>query len=382
MTDSPDRSSGAPAADKLLFTPGPLTTSASTKRAMLRDLGSRDVEFVALVRDARRRLLELAGAGPGAGYEAVLLQGSGTYGIEAMVTTLVPRDGRLLVLANGAYGARIGLVARVHGIDVRVETRPEDTPFRGAEVGDWLRADAGVTHVAVVHCETTTGLMNPIAEVAAAVHAAGRRCLIDSMSAFGAVPVDLPALAVDALVSSSNKCIEGVPGFAFALVRQAALLEAEGQARTLTLDLVAQWRGLERDGQFRFTPPTHVLLAFAQALRELEAEGGVAGRGARYARNQAAVQVGLEALGFRSYLPAAVQGPIITTFRYPQDPKFDFAAFYRRLSDRGFVIYPGKLTAEPCFRVGSVGRIGEPEIRGLLAAVAEVVREMGFDPAA
>ncbi len=365
--------------DKLLFTPGPLTTSPTVKAAMLRDLGSRDVEFVALVRTVRDRLLALGGVRPAMGFEAVLLPGSGTYGLEAVVSCAVT-GGKLLALVNGAYGARIAQIARVHGIDVHEERRREDRAFAPAEVAAILAADPAITHVAIVHCETTTGLMNPIAAIAAAVTAAGRRTIVDSMSAFGAVAVDLGALGADFLVSSSNKCIEGVPGLVFVLARTAALQACAGRSRTVALDLHAQWRGLEQDGQFRFTPPVHAILAFAKALEELEAEGGVAGRGQRYRDNQQVLLDGMRAIGFASYLPAAVQGPIIATFRYPSDPRFRFDAFSLRLSELGFVIYPGKLTTEPCFRIGNIGRIGSAEVEALLGAIRQVVAELGFQP--
>ena len=219
--------------------------------------------------------------------------------------------------------------------------------------------------------------MNPVAELGEVVHARGRRLIVDSMSAFGAVPVDVPGWHVDALVSSSNKCIEGVPGFAFAIVRREQLEAAEGHARTLSLDLAAQWRGLEKDGQFRFTPPTHVILAFRQALRELAEEGGPEARGRRYRAMQSELAEGMATLGFREYLDRAVQGPVITTFHQPADQAFDFGAFYRRLSDRGLVIYPGKLTEASCFRVGTVGRLSVDDVRELVAAIREVLGEMG-----
>ena len=365
--------------EKLLFTPGPLCTSMTVKQAMLRDLGSRDREFVEVVRSVRRRLLALSNVSQELGYEAVILQGSGTYGIEAMISCAVPKDGKLLALVNGAYGARIAHIARVHGIAVEEERRREDTAFSAAEVAAILQKDPQITHVSVVHCETTAGLMNPIEAIAAAVRAAGRRVLVDSMSAFGAVPVDLRTLGADFLVSSSNKCIEGVPGFVFVLCNKQALLACEGKSRTVALDLHAQWRALEQDGQFRFTPPVHALLAFSRALDELDAEGGVEGRLRRYRANQDVMLRGMTAMGFQSYLPAAVQGPIIVTFRYPADPRFVFEDFYRRLSDLGCVIYPGKLTTEPCFRVGNIGRIGTTEMTVLLKAIEQTKAAMGFD---
>jgi len=363
--------------DKRLFTPGPLTTSLSVKQAMLRDLGSRDGEFVDLVRGVRQRLQEIAGLGPEDGWESVIVQGSGTYGLEAVVSSLVPGSGGLLVLQNGAYGKRLVALGRRHGLRTEVLACAEDTPIDPAAVEARLSQDGGLTHVALVHCETTTGLMNPVEAVGRVVQRHGRTMLLDSMSAFGATPLDLRTAGVDVLVSSSNKCIEGVPGFAFVLARRRLLEAAEGQARTLSLDLCAQWRGLQADGMFRFTPPTHALLAFAQALDELAQEGGPTARARRYADNQRVLIRGLSALGFRSYLRPQVQGPIITTFHYPQHAAFRFDEFYRRLGARGFVIYPGKLSEAACFRIGSIGRLDGDDMRALVAAVAAVLAEMG-----
>ncbi len=369
--------------DKALFTPGPLTTSATVKAAMLRDLGSRDEAFLDLVRDVRRRLLALAGVPDGASpsaFTALPLQGSGTYGVEAMVTTALPRTGgRLLVLVNGAYGARLAEIARVAAIEVEVLVTPENEAIDPAAVARALAASPATTHVALVHCETTTGILNPLEEVARVVAAAGRSLLVDAMSSFGALAIDLATTPVDWLVSSANKCIEGVPGFCFVLARRSVLETCGPHARSVSLDLFAQWRALEANGQFRFTPPTHAFLAFRQALDELDAEGGREARRARYAANQARIVAGMVALGFQVYLDPAVQSPIITTFRYPEHPAFRFEAFYRGLSERGFAIYPGKLTDAACFRIGSVGHIELPQVEGLLAAVPQVLRELGCE---
>ena len=365
------------ATDKLLFTPGPLTTSRTVRQAMLRDLGSRDGEFIAVVREVRRALLEI-GQGTKA-FEAVLVQGSGTFGIESVVSSAIPKSGKLLVVVNGAYGKRIVKMAEVHGIPVVVQAYAEDTlPDVGA-VASALASDPAITHVAMVHSETTTGLVNPIEEVGRVVGSARRSFIVDAMSSFGAIPIDLERCAIDYVVSSANKCIEGVPGFSFVLARREALLASEGSARSLSLDLHAQWRGLEKDGQFRFTPPTHTILAFHQALRELADEGGVEARGARYRACQKTLTAGMQELGFAAYLRPELQGPIITTFRYPGHPRFAFEAFYEGLSDRGFAIYPGKLTNADCFRIGSIGRLFESDVRNLVGAVRDVLAAMGVD---
>jgi 2-aminoethylphosphonate-pyruvate transaminase len=355
--------------DKLLFTPGPLTTSATVKAAMLHDAGSRDAEFIAIVRDIRERLLRIGGAPPGGDYECVLMQGSGTFAIESVISSAIPRDGRLLVLVNGAYGRRIVEMARVHGIEVETVEAPENRKICPEAVAERLGELADITHVAVIHCETTTGIVNPIGEIGEQVARSGAAYIVDAMSSFGAIPIDLDAVHADFLVSSANKCIEGVPGFGFVLARRSQLVAPKGRARTLSLDLNAQWQGLETGGQFRFTPPTHAMLAFHQALRELDAEGGVQGRAARYCRNHQVLAAGMGAMGFEPYLAPEDQSYIITTYRYPANPEFRFEEFYSRLSEMGFVIYPGKLSKEPCFRIGTIGRIGVNEIAALLGAI-------------
>ena len=362
--------------DKLLFTPGPLTTSRTVKQAMLRDLGSRDSEFIALVRETRDELLALGQVSQALGYEAVLMQGSGTFGIESVLSSVIPKDGKLLVLVNGAYGERITAMAAVHGLATRALRFDENEPVSVSAAAAAL-GEERFTHVAVVHCETTTGILNPVVELGALCRAKGLTYFVDSMSAFGAVPLDVRAAEIDYLVSSANKCIEGVPGFSFVLARREALLRAEGQARTMSLDLFAQWKGLEQNGQFRFTPPTHALLAFRQALRELHDEGGVAGRCARYTRNHQVLAAGMARLGFREYLTPEHQGPIITAYHYPEHPAFSFQELYQRLSERGFVIYPGKLTKVDCFRIGTIGRMFPGDVYALLGAMEAVLAELG-----
>lgn len=366
-------------ANKLLFTPGPLTTSATVKAAMLHDAGSRDAEFIAIVRDIRERLLRIGGAAPGGEYECVPMQGSGTFAIESVISSAIPRGGRLLVPVNGAYGQRIVEMASVHGIEVHTLETAENRRISPEAVAERLGGLAGVTHVAVIHCETTTGIVNPIKQIGDKVASYGAAYIVDAMSSFGAIPIGLADTHADFLISSANKCIEGVPGFGFVLARRSQLIAAKGHARTLSLDLHAQWEGFETGGQFRFTPPTHALLAFHQALRELDAEGGVEGRAARYRRNREVLAKGMEAMGFETYLAPEDQSYIITTYRYPADPDFHFEEFYSRLSEMGFVVYPGKLSQERCFRIGTIGRLGVEEIEGLLAAIRIAgVERLGF----
>jgi len=362
--------------DKILFTPGPLTTSQTVKQAMLRDLGSRDSEFIGLVKDIRHKLVELGQADTDE-YTTVLMQGSGTFGLEAVVSSTVPPDGKLLVIINGAYGKRLVKIASILKIDTVTLEYPENTTPDLREIENTLKTDKDITNVSVVHCETTTGIINPIREIGEFVVKSGAKYFVDAMSSFGAVPVNLAECNIDYLVSSANKCIEGMPGFSFVLCKLSSLKETAGYARSLSFDLLSQYQGLEKNGQFRFTPPTHVLAAFRQALAELEAEGGVPGRAERYRKNYETLIAGMRQMGFREYIKPEDQGYIITSFLYPDDPNFSFEKFYESLNQKDYVIYPGKVSDANCFRIGNIGRIFEADIKALLAAIRETIAEMG-----
>jgi len=362
--------------DKLLFTPGPLTTSLTVKEAMLRDLGSRDFEFIEIINYIRNDLLRLAKVSRQDGYESVIIQGSGTFGIESVISSVISKSDNLLIIINGAYGERISKIAEVHMIrQTRMVFAENEWPDL-SKIEEVLQSNPLITHVAVVHCETTTGIVNPIEAIGILCQFYRKTYIVDAMSSFGAIPINVKESFIDFLISSSNKCIEGVPGFSFVITNKEKLMEAEGKARSLVLDLYAQWKGLEFDGQFRFTPPTHVILAFDQALKELEIEGGIDGRAHRYKENYQKLIAGMRSLGFQEYLEPEKQGYIITSFLYPQHPNFSFKAFYKKLNDKGYVIYPGKLSHADCFRIGNIGKIYGDDIDLLLDAIKEVLQEM------
>ena len=366
--------------DKLLFTPGPLTTSATVKEAMLHDAGSWHFEFNEKVRWIRQELLAIAKLSQEDDWETVLLQGSGTYGVEAVFATCVPPSGKVCVLTNGAYGDRMIRMLELLQIPHAILRAAENALPDLAALEQLLQDDPAITHVAAVHCETTTGILNPITEIGKISH---RHCclyVVDAMSSFGAIPIDFDEARIDFLISSANKCLEGVPGFCFVLARRQLLLANEAHARSLSLNLADQLRAFERNGQFRFTPPTHALLAFEQALREFAREGGIAARHQRYQSNHMTLIEGMRRLGFTPYLPPEIQSCIITAFLSPANEHFKFAEFYRRLSDKGFIIYPGKLTRADTFRIANIGHLFEADIRALLQAVAEVRQDMGFNP--
>lgn len=361
--------------DKILFTPGPLTTSKTVKMAMLRDLGSRDFTFVEMIKEVRRKLVALGGVDT-TEYDTVLMQGSGTFGVESVITSAVPKDGKLLIIINGAYGERIRKMAQIHGIAFAELVYGEDALPVPADVEKVLAADTSITHVAVIHSETTSGLINPVTEIGAVVKKHNKVYIVDAMSSFGAVPVNLNQAGIDFIVSSSNKCIEGVPGFSFVIAKLDELKKIGPSTRSLSLDLYSQWKGLEESGQFRFTPPTHAIMAFHQALLELEEEGGIEARAARYKHNYEVLQAGMAELGFKEYVPRENQGYIITSFLYPEHKNFDFGEFYRRLNEKDQVIYPGKLSKADCFRIGNIGRLFEQDIYTLLAAIRSTLEEM------
>ncbi len=374
MTDTPSLS---PTGDPWLLTPGPLTTSPTVKAAMQHDFGSRDHNFIAINTRMRERLAGLVNGGDD--YVCVPMQGSGTFAVEAMLGTLVPKDGKVLVLVNGAYGERIAKILDYHGRAKVVQQCAENLPVNVGQLEETLSADSAITHVVAVHCETTTGILNPLKEISAATARQGRKLLIDAMSAFGAVPLEASDVTFDAVAASSNKCIEGTPGMGFCIVRKDTLEACAGNCPSLSLDLYDQWVAMEKNAQWRFTPPVQVIAAFDQALNEFEDEGGVAGRGARYRENCKILLDGMADLGFEALLPAELQAPIIVTFLMPSHPRFDFTLFYDRLKEKGYVIYPGKLTVAETFRIGCIGRLGAKEMHGALEAIKDTLAEMGVD---
>jgi 2-aminoethylphosphonate-pyruvate transaminase len=349
---------------------------------MLRDYCTWDDDYNSIVQEIRAELVRLAGgddasSGPDA-LTAVLMQGSGTFSVEATIGTAIPRGGKLLVVNNGAYGARISQIARRLAIDCTEITQPETEPADVRKMEATLEDDPAITHVALVHCETTTGMLNPAAEAGALASRYGKSYILDAMSSFGGIPMTMDEMAADWLISSANKCIQGVPGFGFVLARRSALEATEGNARSLSLDLHEQWREMEhKGGKWRYTSPTHTVRAFAQALVELREEGVVAARHARYAENARRLVDGYERIGFRPLLPAEHRSPIITSFLYPS-PAFSFEAFYAAMKARGFLLYPGKISNADTFRVGTIGHVFPNDIDRLVDATADAVNELAI----
>jgi len=371
---NPDR--GTKEQDKLLFTPGPLTTSYSVKKAMMRDLGSRDQAFIGVIREVQAGLLEVARVKK-EDFAVIPMQGSGTFGVEAILSSVVnKKTGALLIIANGSYGMRMRDMARVHGIPHTCLECPEDAAPDLAAIENELKGGKlPYTHVAVVHSETTSGIINDVETIGDLVHKYKKSFIVDAMSSFGGVTVDFARGHIDYLISSSNKCIEGVPGFSFIIARRSALEASKGNASTLSLDIHKQHAGIEGNGQFRFTPPCHSLMAFAQALAELHLEGGVEERARRYQQNQRVLYETMTALGFEPYLKTN-QGYIITSYRYPKDPHWNFGAFYEELNKFGCVIYPGKVSNADCFRIGHIGRIFPRDTKRLCSAIERVCKKM------
>ena len=363
--------------DPILLTPGPLTTSLATKTAMLRDWGSWDASFNAVTARVRKHLVEIIG-GEGS-HVCVPLQGSGTFSVEAAINTIVPRDGHVLVLINGAYGKRMAKLTQMMGRKCSVFETADDVPTTAEDVDRLLGADPSITHVGLIHCETSTGIENPLHAIAQVVQRRGRSLIVDAMSSFGALPIDARITPFDALIAASGKCIEGPPGMGFVFVRKSVLEKCEGRCTSLALDLYDQWTYMEKTTQWRFTPPTHVVVALDAALVQYRAEGGQPARLARYTANFKALMDGMRALGFSSFLPTAIQAPIIVTFHAPADARYTFKAFYDSVRDKGFILYPGKLTQMETFRVGCIGAITATEMRHAVNAVADTLAGMGID---
>ena len=362
--------------DRILLTPGPLTTTLRTKLAMLKDWGSWDADFNAITAGLRTRLLDIV-HGHGS-HVLVPLQGSGTFSVEAAVATLVPKDGHVLVPDNGAYCKRAAKLTQMMGRKCTVMPFAEDAPVSAAALDERLKADSSITHVVLVHCETGTGVENPLAEIAKVCERHGKGLIVDAMSSFGALPIDARAIRFDALVAASGKCPEGVPGMGFVFLRKAVLDACAGNSQSLAMDLHDQHVYLEKTGQWRFTPPTHVVVALAEAVTQFVEEGGQPARLARYTDNCKTLIDGMQALGFKPYLRPEIQAPIIVTFHAPAHQAYDFKRFYEAAKQRGFILYPGKLTQIETFRVGCIGAIGRNEMSQAVGAVAQTLREMGI----
>ena len=367
----------SPTGDPYLLTPGPLTTSPGVKQAMLHDYGSRDNTFIDINARMLDRLVTIVEGEDT--HVSVPLQGSGTFVVEAMIGNFVPADGKLLILINGAYGHRIAKICDYYKRDYLIQESAEDVPVDTDLLDQTLLNDPTISHVVMVYCETTSGILNPIEKISEVVASNGRGLLIDAMSAFGALPLSAKQIQFDAVVASSNKCLEGAPGMGFCIARRAAIEKAKGNSPSLSLDLYDQWQAMMKNKQWRFTPPTHVLLAFDQALNEFDEEGGVAGRGGRYRQNGDLLISGMREMGFKTLLPDDLQAPIIITFHMPANPEFDFNTFYDGLRDQGYVIYPGKLTVADSFRMGCIGRLNLEQMQGALDAVRNMLDRFGID---
>lgn len=360
----------------LLLTPGPLTTSRKVKESMLKDWCTWDNDYNLIVQEIRSRLIALATKNTSE-YTSVLMQGSGTFSVESVIGTAIPASGKLLVLSNGSYGLRMAEIARYLKIDHVVLDFSGLKQPNLSEIEEILNSDSAITHVAVVHCETTTGILNPIDAIGRIVKEYGKIYIVDAMSSFGGIPFDMAELGIDYLISSANKCIQGVPGFGFIIARRSVIEQTRGQARSLSLDLYDQWQTMElQNGKWRFTSATHTVRAFVQALDELDEEGGVEARFLRYAQNQRTLVHGMRELGFRTLLPDELHSPIITTFISPNETWFDFGSFYKALKAKGFVIYPGKVTNFNCFRIGNIGEVYPKDMELLLENIRLTVNEL------
>ncbi len=351
-----------------LLTPGPLTTSESVKREMMVDHCTWDDDYKVITQSIRRELLKIAHVSEEE-YTAVLMQGSGSFGVESVITSSVGKDEKILFLSNGAYGERMAQIAAHAGVNYVLKESHYDEQPEAEEVAAILDADSKITHVAMVHCETTSGILNDIEAIGKVVKERNLVYIVDAMSSFGGVDIDVKALDIDFIISSANKCIQGVPGFSFIVCKKSELKKCEGKARSLSLDLYDQWKGMDADGKWRFTSPTHVVLAFAQAIKELKEEGGVQAREARYRENNRILIKGLQELGIKAYVDRKHQSPIITTFFFPEDRKFE--EMYYFIKERGYAIYPGKVTNANTFRVGNIGEIYSEDMVKLCNIFAE-----------
>lgn len=354
-----------------LLTPGPLTTTSTVKEEMLFDRCTWDQDYKNITQKIRSQLLELAAASEEE-YTVVLMQGSGTFAVESVMTTAISTNDKALIITNGAYGKRVVQMAQYIGLNFREYSVAYNEYPNDAELSCILKEDQEITHIVMVHCETTTGILNPIDMIAKLSKEYGKTLIIDAMSSFGGIEIDIPGLEIDYLISSANKCIQGVPGFGFVIAKLEKLKACEGNARSLSLDLFDQWKGMDKEGKWRYTSPTHVVAAFSKAIDELVDEGGISARFTRYQSNNHLLRERLGKIGIHPYISAEKQSPIITTFLFPNN-RFSFDDFYTFVKERGYVIYPGKLTDVDTFRIGNIGEIYEQDIQQLCAIIEEYI---------
>lgn len=343
---------------KILFTPGPLNTSEGTKGAMQIDLGTRDREFADVVMDVQKRILTLGHASAST-YACVLLQGSGTYGVESVLLSAVGKQDKLLILANGSYGQRMGQIAEKANLSYELHdfSMIEDLKKEAIEP---LIADTSFTHVAFIHDETTAGVLNDITMICQLCHQYKKSIIVDAMSSFGGIPIHMDELQMDYLITSSNKCMHGVPGIAVIIAKHTALETCKGKCPSLSLDLYEQYKTMNGTGSFRFTSPTHVILALHQAIQELVAFGGVVARYERYKALNTRIRKFMRELGFETLVDEAIQAPVITTFLVPAN--FDFQDFYDVMKKEDLLLYSGKLPQYDAFRIGNIGEIRDEDI--------------------
>lgn len=359
--------------DYFLLTPGPLSTSKTVKAAMLKDYCTWDDDYNNIVQEVRGKLVDLAVRTNKNNYTTVLMQGSGTFSVESIIGSTVAEDDKLLIVSNGAYGERIVTMAEYLKINHTVLRFNEVDVVDPLEVEKVLENDSEISYVSVVHCETTTGILNPVKEIGKIVKKHNKRYFVDAMSSFGGIEFDMEDIGADFMVSSANKCIQGVPGFGFIIARVNELMKCKGRARSLSLDLYDQWETMEKkNGKWRYTSPTHVVRGFLQAIKELDVEGGISAREKRYRENHKVLVEGMRSIGFKTLLSDDVMSPIITSFYYPETSNFNFLEFYHFIKNKGFVIYPGKISQAATFRIGNIGHLFPDDMKLLIEKIREV----------
>jgi 2-aminoethylphosphonate-pyruvate transaminase len=363
----------------LLLIPGPVTTRPEVRAAMALDIAPWDNETRASFARIKGRVLEIAG-GHEPGHAALALQGCGHFATEAAVRSFVPTDGKLLVPLTGSYAERMLRLAREAGRQTAELPVPDGESVAPLSVAAALAADPAISHVGLVYSETSSGIVHDPVGVGRVVHAAGRRLLVDAVSAFGALPMDVSAQPeLDAVWFSTNKCLEGLPGITFTIVRADRLEGTAGRAGSWSFDLAdVHAHHLRGPGVFRFTPPAQVMASFAVALDLFDAEGGRAARLARYRTNADTLRAGIIRIGLSPTLPAAVQGPIILNVDAPDDAAWTLQGFVDRLKAHGFLISNFHNTAHPTFRVGCIGALTAEDMSRFVGAVDATLTAMGI----
>jgi len=362
----------------ILLNPGPATTTDTVKNSLLvPDICPREKEFGELMKRVMKKLVDVIHGGPE--YTSVIFTGSGTAAIEACITSVVPHDKKIFIINNGAYGKRMVQIAKINKIDCIHYEEAVNKEINLNSIESFLKQNKReISHLAIVHHETTTGMLNPVNEICKISNSFGIECIVDAMSSYAGIPINIKEMNADFLISSSNKCIQGMAGLSFVISRVSSLDKLNNiPPRSLYLDLLGQFQSLKKTNQMRFTPAVQIFYALEQALNEYFEETAIR-RYERYKNSYDVLIRGLKDLGFKLYLPDHLHSKLLTTIYEPTNSAYSFNEMHDYLYEKGYTIYPGKCNNENTFRIANIGQIDQTDIIGFIEKLEAYLIKYGI----